>query len=300
MKFWIFSILILFFTNSSNSQNISTLSISICEVIENIYTKYSINVDIIDFRGKQGDLVGKIMENLNNSMTLTIIKVKDPQRWNRKLENQTILIFDHIIDLFMFNNKDLIRMHYINPIRFLVYCQDATAKIISELKTDLVIPPHYYFIIFDKSDQKLKLFTFENRKDIKICHESQQLIQINVFSQETFKWTKNPIFPKKYQNFYNCIMVLGIQGGSNFFRISPSSASKDLSDGPITRILMEIAELLNFVILARVCLNKGCLQETIKDFYLYNIISMETLDGYAVNLNENRNWLSVLLNVECT
>jgi len=294
------TILIIIFINSVNLQNISTLSISICEVIEKFYTRYSRNVDIIDFRGYQGDLVGKIMKNLNNSITLTIIKAKDIRNWDEILENQSILIFNHFIDLHMFNKKDLFRMRYINPIRFLVYCQDATALLVSRIKTDLVIPPYYYFIIFDKSDEKFKLYTFENRNDLEICHEIQQLIQINEFSQETFKWTKNPIFPKKYRNFHNCIMVLGIQGGSNFFRMSSSRVSNALGEAPITKIFLEIADLLNFEILASVCFFKGCLEETEKEIYLYNIINTETLDGFAVNMNENRSWLSVLLNIECT
>ena len=95
-------------------------------------------------------------------------------------------------------------------------------------------------------------------------------------------------------------MALGIQEGTNFFPIAPSKASTALREGPITRIFLEIGNLLNFKILLVVCFLKGCVKETIKTRYLYNIINTETLDGYAVNMNEKINWMSVLLNIECT
>lgn len=293
-------ILILFRTIPANSQNISTLSTAICEIIDKFYSKYSKNVDIIDFRRLQGDLVRKIMENSNNYLTMTVKNVKSPQTWTKKLENQSILLFNNIIDLTIFNNKDLIRMRFLNPIRFLVYCSNATAAMIAMLKTNLVIPPYYYFIIFDKIDKKFKLFTFENRKGLKYCHESQQLMQINEFSEALQKWTNFPIFRKKYRDFHNCIMSIGIDGSTNFVRINPINENDAISKGPIILILTEIADELNFTIMARVCYEKGCLENLQKEEYLYNILSKETLDGYAVNRNENSNWLNVLLNIECT
>jgi len=54
------------------TQNISVLSIGICEIIEKFYTKYSRNLDIIDFGGAHSELVGQIMKNANNSMAITL------------------------------------------------------------------------------------------------------------------------------------------------------------------------------------------------------------------------------------
>ena len=56
--------------------NTTLLSLSICDVIEKFYSKFSRNIDIIDINGSQSELVGKILENLNNSMTVNAIRRK--------------------------------------------------------------------------------------------------------------------------------------------------------------------------------------------------------------------------------
>jgi len=93
-------------------------------------------------------------------------------------------------------------------------------------------------------------------------------------------------------------MLLGIQGYSNFgFGVTPKFWD---FGGPIIKIYLEIAKTLNFDIAANICFGKGCIEKLVKKTYLYNVINTETLDGYAINMNEQRNWLSVLLNIECT
>ena len=120
------------------------------------------------------------------------------------------MIFNYFSDLNEFNEKDLIDIKYINPIRILVYCQNITDLDLRDLRTNLKIPPFYYFLILNQNDKSLKLFTFENRDDLQICHEIQQLKEINEFSSNTQKWTTHPIFPKKYKNFYKCSLKLGV------------------------------------------------------------------------------------------
>lgn len=110
------TIFIIIFSKSTNSQISSVLSITICEIIRNFYTKYSRNVDIIDFGGSHSELISKIMENLNNSMTLTLNKSKEPQKWTIKLKDQSILLFNNFKDFDNFNNKDLIEIEFLNPI----------------------------------------------------------------------------------------------------------------------------------------------------------------------------------------
>ncbi|KAL7011710.1 hypothetical protein ACKWTF_014395 [Chironomus riparius] len=129
----------LILTKSTSSQNISVVGISICQIIEEFYTKYSKNIEIIDFGGFQGQLIEKIMENLNNSITVTSHKVDEPSMWIHKLSMQSILLFYDFQDLFDFNLKDLVQMQFNNPIRFTIYCQNASEFYYSRLKTDFVI-----------------------------------------------------------------------------------------------------------------------------------------------------------------
>jgi hypothetical protein len=254
-----FSALLL--TKSVSCQNISLISISICGIIEEFYTKYSRNVDIIDFGSSQSELVDKIMENLNDSMTVTIKRIQHPQNYTKKLVNQSILLFSNFQDFDDFNQKDLMEMQYINPIRFTIYCQNATSFEIANLMTDLVIPPYYYFIIFDSDDKQLKLFTFENLDDLYMCHESQKLVEVNIFSVRLQKWTLNPVFPKKYLNFDGCIMVLGVfVSGMNLLRFDPNNTMSDLNhpDGPLALVLDDVGQRLNFSLHYIPCALEGC------------------------------------------
>ena len=64
--------ILLLSTKLALTQNISVLSIGICEIIEKFYTKYSRNLDIIDFGGAHSELIGEIIKNVNNSMAITL------------------------------------------------------------------------------------------------------------------------------------------------------------------------------------------------------------------------------------
>jgi hypothetical protein len=292
----------LLLTKSDFCQNISLISISIRKVIEEFYTKYSRNVDIIDFGGDQTDLVNKIMENLNDSMTVTIKMSKEPQNWNKKLVNQSILLFSNFQDLIKFNLKDLMDMQFINPIRFTIYCQNATTFEISSIKTDLVIPPYYYFIIYDPDDKRLKLLTFENLESLQHCHEIQKLIEINIFSAKLQKWTLNPVFPKKYQNFHGCEMILGVfANGMNLLRFDRKNIMSDLNhpDGPLASVLNDVAQRLNFSLAYIPCALEMCRGLT-KRQYIYNVLHVATLDGYSLLNMTAIKWNSAMLNIQCT
>jgi len=282
--------------SSVHSQNIS---ISICEIIENVYTKISISVDIIDFGGKQGELIGEIMKSLNNSMAVKVKKIDDPQKWTQKLSTQSILLFDKFLDFYEFNNKDLIEIKYINPIRILIYCKNTTQMEISSIKTDLVIPPYYYFIIFDKYTSEISLYTFENLLDLIFCHESQRLIKINKFTSTTSKWTTEPIFPIKYKNFHGCLMGFGVFNLTNLFQMSIKNDIY-MFDEFMINLVEAIAKELNFIPSYVLCLKDDCSDHDTRKGYIYNILISSTLDGYAVSSNDELGFLCVLLNIQCT
>lgn len=282
--------------SSVHSQNIS---ISICEIIENVYTKISISVDIIDFGGKQGKLIGEIMKNLNNSMAVKVKKIEVPQKWTQKLSTQSILLFDKFLDFYEFNNKDLIEMRYINPIRILIYCENTTQMEISSIKTDLVIPPYYYFIIFDKYTSEISLYTFENLLDVFYCHESQRLIKINKFTSTTSKWTTEPIFPIKYKNFHGCLMGFGVYNFTNLFQVVNETDTYTV-DIFMVNLVQAIAKELNFIPSYILCSRYDCSDHDTRNGYIYNVLKSSTLDGYAVSYNDEFQFVCILLNIQCT
>ncbi|CAG9811424.1 unnamed protein product [Chironomus riparius] len=234
------------------------------------------------------------MENLNNSMTVTLINIQDPQNRIKKLEDQTILLFDDFAKFENFNYKDLLNLKYINPVRLLVYVVNGSKSAFSSIKTDLVIPPFYYFIILDT---KINLYTFENRNDLTYCHESQRLIKFNEFSTKSSKWIKSPIFPKKYKNFYSCKMVIGVVDQSNILRID---FKEEISSGPIVNLLLTISDLLNFELTIVACFEPKCFDKVKKSYYVYNIISTQNLDSHALSIETKPWWKNVMLNIECS
>lgn len=170
---------------------------------------------------------------------------------------------------------------------------------ISRIKSDLVIPPYYYFIIFDKNEDKFELFTFENRNDLKYCHEIQQLIKINEFSSTISKWMKSPIFPKKYKNFHDCKMVIGVSSYSNFVQNLFYGDGIVLVSGLLADITNIISERLNFTYVFTLCYNIACSERLHSDLYVYNVAIIPTLDGYAMNNPGNYKWRNEMLNIQC-
>lgn len=295
----IFQFLIFIPVKLASFENISLLSISIVEIIEEFYSKYSKNIEIINFGEFQGELVTKIGQNLNNLIAVTIMNIANPQNWTKNITTQTILLFKNFSDLNIFNNKDLFET---SKIKILVYCQNVTELELSMLETALMIPHHYFFIFHSNENENLQLLTFENRKDLQICHESQQLIKINEFSSKTQKWTVSPIFSKKYTNFYNCHMKLGLFYRQTIlirFIIEFRMNYDDISvDGPLVWILMDIQKRLNISIDIFRCIHYDC-ADAFRKLTLYNILYPATLDLYSFDTIKTETTKFTMLNIEC-
>ena len=278
------------------SQDITLLSISICEIIDNFYSKYSKNVDIINFGGLQMELVGKIMENLDNSMTVTLIDVQDLRKWKTKLEHQSILLFDYFDFFHWFSHEDFVELRYINPFRFVVYCHDATEFDVQSLRTHNNIASLYYIIIFDQTDDIFKLFTFENRNDLDFCHENQRLIKINEFSSSSQKWLTDPIFPKKYKTFHECHMDLGVQVSNPFF---PSELTGSIVESELAgfgyEIMLILAEELKFTFQIGFCPDYNCDEDKLK-FNFYNVLSFPIMSMFPHEM-DSFGWRFVMINV---
>jgi len=279
----IFSLAFLLLNHQIASEvNITQISLSICEAIEKFYSKYSRNVDIIDFNGSQGELIGKILGNLNNSMTVTVYRKPISIKFIGRIKNQTILLFDNFQIFNEFNKLDPINMKFLNPIRLLVYCVNTSEMEISSLKTDLVIPPYYYFIIPRRNDSNIELWTFENRDDLENCHENQTLIKINEFSSTKLQWTVSPLFGKKYKNFHNCTMVTGIPSKDLFITFYQTPYTKDIDiTGPSYDIMNFLAKELNFTNIFSICVNDKCTEHTEHPKELYNVMITSTINNLA-------------------
>lgn len=274
MKEFLIPFLMIFISITGNSTAlIPALTSAMVEILENFYSKYSRNLTIIDFGG-QKDLVNSIAMNLNYSVPISLMT--GDENWTKDIINQAVLLFDNFKDLNRFNKKDLFHLDFLNPIRLLVYCENCRAKDLSRLDTVLVIPPYYYFVVVHKARKKIELFTFENLKNLKICHESQRLIKVNRFSSEKGKWLTYPVFPKKYKNFHGCIMPLLLIPhellGSVF--IDKKNETDLVVFGPVSNILIEFESKLNFKLDLKVCTTARCREEIVKldKEYIYSVL----------------------------
>jgi len=104
-------VLVLICTMESKSQDLSTLSIAICEVIENFYSKYTRNLVIVDFGGSNNDLIGQIMEN-NKALLPIAIERRGMEwtRWLHKIGSQSVMLFRNFQNFMDFNENYLMNM----------------------------------------------------------------------------------------------------------------------------------------------------------------------------------------------
>lgn len=238
------------------------------------------------------------MKNIQSSVTVKLQKTNGPQKWTKILQKQSILLFKDFESLNYFNFLDLVRVEYLYPLRLLIYCINLTIADILSLETKLISPPYYYFIIFDKIDGKIKLFTFENLNELKYCDETQQAVQINEFSASKLDWIKKPIFSKKYTNFYGCEMNLAIVD-TTIFMIQKPDFLADF-EGLVFDILKELSIRLNFTDNYYGCDLQTCKELAKKNDFLYNILEVVALDAYALFDSRRSIWNFVIINVECT
>lgn len=294
-----FTMALLFFPITfANSENVTQLSISICEIIENFYSKYSKNVDVIDFGGLQGDLVGKIMENHNNSITVTLTTTKNPQNWSKRLQSQSILLFNNFTNFANFNEKNLEKIQFINRVRFTIYCQNMTEWDLTTIDSSLSTVSYCYFIIFNKIENKLKLYTFENSNETRThCHNTQQLIQSNEFDAKSQKWKIQPIILQKYSNFYGCNMFIGISNPSSYLKFQIVSGIMT-STGPLNDLMDEIAIKLNFSLYYVLCRKAGCVDPMDRYGPINNVLAISAYDSSIASENVNFVWRKVLIGIQ--
>ena len=277
--------------------NISVISIGICEIIENFYTKYSRNLDIIDFGGTNDELIGQIMKNVNSSMAITIQTRINWKKCNKKIENQSILLFESFKNLSYFTDRDLMFMQYLNPIRLIVYYPNADVYDIFTLRTDTWILHYFYFIATSQELNTMTLWTFNNQNDINLCTENQNLGYINEFSSIHLKWKIDPIIPKKFMDFYGCIMNIGIPSHTNLFLTfnNKNHINEFLGD------LMEVlSKSLNFFPNGKLCLEYDCHDHIDDGTFIYNILAIGTTDAVLIDQNIGLRWVYVMMGIECT
>jgi len=213
------------------------------------------------------------------------------------------LLFDKFKNLSDFTNKDLFDIRYLNPIRLIVYYPNASIEEIEHLRLDKVISHYYYFIVTNQKLKTIKLWTFDNRNDRKYCVENlQSSVCLNEFSLFNLKWNIEPIIPKKHKNFNGCIMNIGIQDETNFFR-SYFRNNKTIMNNFLISLLKAISKHLNFKYIGKFCTYRDCSDQIYVGTHIYNILSVLTIEGVLIGQSktkEKMRWMHTMMNIECT
>ena len=285
--------LLFLLTSQVDLQNITILSISICEIIENFYTKYSRNVDIVDIGGSHGDLVNKIMENLNNSMTVKIQRTpQNPSHWIT--ENPSIFLFQNMssvldywtyIHYYRLYTKETWFLFYIHNVTLIDFIDFAYMRALS----------HYF--LFLKNDNKYSIYVYVNnaRKSYK-CFSDLSFVNINTFNPDTLKWKSKEIFIDIYM-FMRCKLFIGIDMST--FGLKYINTQYDYSENELSLNIFQIfaAELYVNINISR-CHSPDCYDLGSNLKRIDNIAEIVVLDHRR--FNEVGLWNYQILYAQCT
>jgi len=158
-----------------------------------------------------------------------------------------------------------------------------------------LIAHYFYFIIASLEFKTITLWTFDNRGDLTICTETQQLIYINEFSLFYLKWEIEPIIPKKHKDFYDCIMHIGIFYQVNLFGTYIYKNQIKINEFFLD-FMKALSKHLNFFPSIKSCGENDCSDHIEQQTYIYNILTVSNIDAI---LDEVR-WMHVMMNIECT
>ncbi|CAG9811423.1 unnamed protein product [Chironomus riparius] len=277
-------------SNSSNPVNTTLLSIAICEIIENAYAKHARNVEIGDLGGTQSELVGKIIENVKDSMTVTLETNLRPSPW--LLENLEILLFRNYSDFWNYSAKFLLRETYSIDVGFLVYIQDVS---IDDFRRSNWLRPYTIFYLL-RNRMTYSIYTYVNnpyRNDE--CFKDLDLMHLNQFDPKSLKWILPEIFPA-IPKVLDCttrfrieIATIGLNYISQHFEISKNEVSLEILD------IFSVEFYFSYDM--DECYKIDCNDLDSGKYKIENVLELVTLDQRTYNMYRLLN--HQILNIQC-
>lgn len=187
----------------------------VAEAIEKIlnecFVEHSSNVDFIYCgrnESEQLDLIDDLLERISGKIALKVLSRKELTPWKKtRLQTSSLIIFDslhtykkNVRKIKWQNNQRLRHKH-------LVYVPKAKAKEISqELLANGFEVDSVGFLANESEDSIDLISSFMYTPDK--CR-SNQFVRINKYTRNSSSWENSQFFPKKYQNFHKCPLVIG-------------------------------------------------------------------------------------------
>lgn len=223
----------------------NVISQAISDVIDELYVKRSENFDIITF-GDDLTEVEKIVESLKNIAPHRILKIKSDTKWNFKIFNSGVLLFDSVTSLQSFGHKAVLSNKFPKKFFFLTFCQNVTHKEVLEINRNSSLL-HYQSFLIEQKD----FLTFNNVVFYtdRACNKSQ-LIEVNRFYKKSRKWVYDKKIPDEFKDFHGCRLNIGMkhQAPAAAYDLHSDMATLANVWGYNTIIIQNIAERLNFKI----------------------------------------------------
>jgi hypothetical protein len=207
MKALKFFVLIIFLPNfemlhqATYHSSISLAPYAIVSLLENHFSKFWSNVNVIYYGTTEVDDVLKLLtsENLQN-MTFQIMNGSD-QSWDGSLNRPSVVICDANQDIGSILGKLRFYTHPTDRYHHLIYSNSVDS--ISSLKSITLRGPmdSVNFLLKTSPDTLSLVTSFVNSE--KMCR-SNQLVDINQFNKSTMQWNNTQFYLDKFKNFYGC------------------------------------------------------------------------------------------------
>jgi len=225
----------------------SSVATAISEIVEKYFAKDLTFIRIIGFNGQkdndyhQTTLINDVLMQCSGNISFAISIIDSNKAWKPQLDASSILMLQSYQDFVQVNAV----MRWSNGksrYKHLIYYPNAT--LMDLYKTIYKSYDMFYvsFVIENKYELALASIFFFTQQE---CKRPQPRI-INKFSTVRQKWDNESFFPKKFSNFHDCRIVLGIRNVLYGTQIHKAANGTVFVKGYSADILKALARALNF------------------------------------------------------
>lgn len=163
------------------------------------------------------------------------------------LNTSALILVESFDELVSFNERVVLTNNYSRPFQFVIYCDGASIKELSELEENRKTKTNFqfeYFVIDQHDFIHLMTFIWHTAT---ACNKPQ-FVEVNKFSKKTQKWESNKFKMNKFENFSGCRLRFEyLPSYPNFMPLVYGESEKIYDcEGYLCEASLAIAQNLNF------------------------------------------------------
>lgn len=182
------------------------ISSAISHIMKEYFTKVSTDLRIVKFSKNSpqlDDIANVIIRNNQNAfLAYEVIDLDESQLVEFELNQSAVLLFHDSVSLMKFFNSACFRVTNIRNLSILAYYQVKANIAWPAIRTSV----NFAFLEIANDKVALKVFSYFNPG---ACKERKE-ITINHFSTSERKWATKEFFPRKFDDFNDCELTVGI------------------------------------------------------------------------------------------